>query len=39
MVSNVSMMDSNQGRSADAILGSALKRPKKKKMETCVAEE
>ncbi|XP_033171100.1 supporter of activation of yellow protein [Drosophila mauritiana] len=39
MVSNVSMMDSNQGQSADAILGSALKRPKKKKMETCVAED
>ncbi|XP_039496863.1 supporter of activation of yellow protein [Drosophila santomea] len=39
MVSNVSMIDSNQGQSVDAILGSALKRPKKKKMEICVAED
>ncbi|XP_016976773.1 supporter of activation of yellow protein [Drosophila rhopaloa] len=39
MVSNVSMLDSNQGQSVDAILGSALKRPKKKKMEICVAED
>ncbi|XP_016995199.2 supporter of activation of yellow protein [Drosophila takahashii] len=39
MVSNVSMLDSNQGQSVDAILGSAAKRPKKKKMEICVAED
>ncbi|XP_016949471.1 supporter of activation of yellow protein isoform X2 [Drosophila biarmipes] len=39
MVSNASMLDSNQGQSVDAILGSALKRPKKKKMEICVAED
>jgi len=40
MVSSVSLIDSNQGQSSvDAIIGSALKRPKKKKMEICVAEE
>ncbi|KAH8421455.1 hypothetical protein KR009_008309 [Drosophila setifemur] len=40
MVSNLSLMDSNQGgQSVDAILGSAQKRPKKKKMEICVAED
>lgn len=41
MVSNVSLMDSNQGQcqSVDSILGSSQKRPKKKKMEICVAEE
>ncbi|XP_017034701.1 supporter of activation of yellow protein isoform X1 [Drosophila kikkawai] len=39
MVSNVSLLDSNQGQSVDTILGSSLKRPKKKKMEICVAED
>lgn len=39
MVSSLSQLDSNQGQSVDAIIGSALKRPKKKKMEICVAEE
>ncbi|XP_020803477.1 supporter of activation of yellow protein isoform X1 [Drosophila serrata] len=39
MVSNVSLMDSNQGQSVDTILGSSQKRPKKKKMEICVAED
>ncbi|XP_030568706.1 supporter of activation of yellow protein [Drosophila novamexicana] len=39
MLSGVSLLDSNQGQSVDAILGSALKRPKKKKMEICVAED
>lgn len=39
MVSNASLMDSNQGQSVDTIIGSSQKRPKKKKMEICVAEE
>lgn len=39
MMSSVSQIDSNQGQSVDTIIGSALKRPKKKKMEICVAEE
>ncbi|XP_030381027.1 supporter of activation of yellow protein [Scaptodrosophila lebanonensis] len=39
IVSNISMLDSNHGHSTDAIIASALKRPKKKKMEICVAED
>ncbi|KAH8287247.1 hypothetical protein KR054_004724 [Drosophila jambulina] len=39
MVSNVSLLDSNQGQSVDTILSSSQKRPKKKKMEICVAED
>ncbi|EDV44540.2 uncharacterized protein Dana_GF20276, isoform A [Drosophila ananassae] len=39
MVSNASLMDSNQGQSVDTIIGSSQKRPKKKKMEICVAED
>ncbi|KAH8318439.1 hypothetical protein KR074_010303 [Drosophila pseudoananassae] len=39
MVSNASLLDSNQGQSVDTIIGSSQKRPKKKKMEICVAED
>ncbi|KAH8298594.1 hypothetical protein KR018_003670 [Drosophila ironensis] len=39
MVSNMSQMDSNQSQPMDPILGSSQKRPKKKKMEICVAED
>ncbi|XP_017109792.2 supporter of activation of yellow protein [Drosophila bipectinata] len=39
MVSNASLLDSNQGQSVDTIISSSQKRPKKKKMEICVAED